>query len=107
MTEATQWVSYRDAAATIGCSVGLVGRMVRSGELESRGRQERRDLPSVSRVSVFEVAESRAEDRRVAAMRGLERNAWKAPDDGHVWLSSPTAAIVMGMTPLGVRYRAA
>lgn len=106
MADDSEWVTYLEAARMIGCSPGLVGRMVKSGELEARGRQEQRWLPTISRVSALEVAEARAERQRLAELRRTARPAWLPPDDGNVWLSPQEAGLVIGLTHMGVRYRA-
>lgn len=105
-----EWVTYAEAAAIIGCGRSVVARLVARGELVGRGRQERRQLPSISRASAVEVAAQRAtaqaESTQVAEERRRARPEVLPPDDGEVWLSATEAGLVLGMTSLGVRYRA-
>jgi hypothetical protein len=106
-SERASWITYVEAAALVGCSNRVITRAVRTGQIESRARLGVTREPSLRRTSVRAFALVWAQERAAVAERAPARSRPGSlpPDDEHVWLSTRTAALVLGMTPTGVRYR--
>lgn len=89
------WLSFRQAAELVGCSEKAIATAVADGLVNQR--RVHRTLPSVERASVEKFAETwrRRQERR--AERRERREQPGPPQDGHVWLDSQTAALVLGV----------
>ncbi|MFC7726180.1 hypothetical protein ACFQW6_13765 [Nocardioides sp. GCM10028917] len=102
-----EWVTHRQAAELLGVHVSLIPKMLRRGDLTTRGA-----WPSLSRAEVGELAavrEARAAER--AAKRQQRRPATQPqpaspPDDGHEWLPLAAAAAVLGCSEGALKMRA-
>lgn len=109
--EGRDWITWAQAGAMTGLPRSRIGWAIKNGRIARRGGS--RSLPSLRRSSVEAFAlEWGAEQaavqaqKRACAKRRIERPEWAAPDDGDVWLSTAEAALVLGLTKTGVRYRA-
>jgi hypothetical protein len=105
--DAEAWISLSKARRLLGCSDMTIAKLV-AEELVVQ-RPGRRGQPSINRQSaeracgVLAVRRERlhTEHRRRAALRA--RN--EAPDDGNVWLSVKTTALLLGRTQSGTTLR--
>lgn len=97
-------MTHREAAQLLGVHVSLIPKMLRRGELTSRG-----ESPALSRRQVVELAAAREAE---AAERERRRatppsSGPRSPDDEHEWLPTPAAAAVLGCTEIALKGRAA
>ncbi|MCY7290462.1 MAG: hypothetical protein LH624_20030, partial [Cryobacterium sp.] len=76
---------------------------VRDGLIEQRPGH--RGVPSLRRASVETAAGAWSHEKRArdAARRAAQRRLTDPPDDGHVWVGSDVAALVIGITANRVR----
>ncbi|WP_139982980.1 type IV toxin-antitoxin system AbiEi family antitoxin domain-containing protein [Nocardioides litoris] len=107
--ERQTWVSWADAAKVAGCSVETIHRAVQAGRIERRD-QPGTALPSLRRDSVEAFTRQREAEAEAAARARQEaaRSRGGAPPDlDHVWLPTAVVAIMLRLSPSGVRQRAA
>lgn len=105
--EAAEWVSWAAAVQLAGVPRSRIEVAVRSGLVTSRASTTARQSPSLLRASVVAFGAVEAERRQAAAeARKQRRSASLPPDDEHVWLDVTVTAIVLGISPNGVRYQA-
>jgi hypothetical protein len=105
------YLSYEQAAKMAGCSHVAIERAVAKGEIAQRAVKRHRGQSSLKAESVREWAEDwnrRQELRAAAAQERAERVARRQrlnqePDDEHVWVDAATAALMVGVTPGGLR----
>lgn len=101
------WVSQSDAADIVGCSHGRIPELIEEGLLVQRpGPRWRASISRESAMSAAEVWSQRlraAKDERDERRRTRPTNA--APDDGHAWVTTSTAALMLGLTRNGVGER--
>ena len=96
-------MTHREAAQLLGVHVSLVPKMLRRGDLTSRG-----ESPSLSRAEVVQLAAARA----AAAAERERRRATPEPvgplppDEENVWLPTSAAAVVLGCTEIALTGRA-
>ncbi len=97
-------MTHRQAALLLGVHVSLIPKMLRRGELTSRG-----ESPALSRRQVIELAAARnAEaDERERRRTAPPLSGPRPPDDEHQWLPTPAAAAVLGCTEIALKGRAA
>lgn len=98
------WVTHRQAAELLGVHVSLIPKMLRRGDLTSRG-----ESPALSRRQVVELAAARAAeaDERERRRTTPPSSGPRPPDDEHEWLPTPAAAAVLGCTEIALKGRAA
>lgn len=105
--EEERWISTVEAAKIIGCSVSTIRRAVANGSIEQRHHNYSR--PSLCRVSVaaFSLAEEGRSrlDAALAYGRAPVADRWGPPRgvEGDPWLSTATAAVILGCSPSRVR----
>lgn len=101
------WVSQAEAAALVGCSHARVPELVAEGLLVQRPSP--RGQASIGRASTVRAALAWADRQAAHEVARQERAAARpsnaAPDDGQVWVTTATAALVMGMSRNGVGER--
>lgn len=105
------YVSYQAAAEMAGCSHVVVERAVAEGEIVQRPGQRHRGQPSLAVESAREWAanwrqrqEDKATARNTRRVESEERKRLtEPPDDEHVWLDAPTAALAVGVSVGGLR----
>jgi hypothetical protein len=97
MVDESHWVSIATALEIAGCSEPTVLRAIRLGQVRQRTGLPR-GVPSLERASVEEWAAQWQRERAVArsASRGL---VTAPPDDGHEWLKTKDAALIVGRSP--------
>jgi excisionase family DNA binding protein len=96
------WVTYAQAADILGCHVSAVPKMVRRGELNTRGRQR----GALSREQVEELAYRRRTDRQRPKGRAHSRpRIDHRLDHEHEWLTPCQVADLTGVTAVAVRRR--
>ena len=90
-------LSYQQAAAILGCHFSNVAKLVRKGQLRSRGRV--RD-GALDRSEVEALAERRARNREAQAARPRRtyQRVDHRPDADHEWLSPRQVAELLGVT---------
>lgn len=98
---AAQWVTLHAAAEVLGCSRQHVQTLARAGRLEQR--KVARKHPSINLESVHRLARELEEERvRREGAREAEAAAralrGKPPQDGQVWLSLDSVALMLGVT---------
>ena len=78
-----QGITYAEAAATLGCHVSNVAKLIRKGDLTSTGKRG----ASLSREQVEALAERRAAERAARAARPPRKyqRVDVRPDDDHEW----------------------
>jgi excisionase family DNA binding protein len=105
--DAREWVSQAGAAAIVGCSHARVPHLVAEGLLVQRPGP--RVQASISRASAEQAAQVWSDRLKVAKAARDERVATRrsnaAPKDGQVWMTTATAALVLGMSRNGVGER--
>jgi excisionase family DNA binding protein len=102
--KAAQWVSYIRAAQIVGCSETAILHAVQRGDIKRR-KVESNAQPALSRSSVDRFAGEWAVRQAERECRRTQREAKKSgpPEDGQVWLTSATAALVLGITTSRLR----
>ena len=100
--ERARWVSLVDASRIAGCAAQTLTKAVRDGLIEQRATTNRA-VPSLDRASVEEFAAGRYAERsareRADRQRRRVQQLWATPpQDGHVWLDTTTAALVLGLS---------
>lgn len=97
-------MTHRQAAELLGVHVSLIPKMLRRGDLTSRG-----ESPALSRRQVVELAAVRAAeaDERARRRTTPPSSGPRPPDDEHEWLPTPSAAAVLGCTEIALKGRAA
>lgn len=100
-----RWISWREAADTLGCPRHVIPRLIDQGHLEQR--PVHRTRPSLSRESVEAYVPVYAEHLADAQRREVEEQEARAariegPRDGDVWLNVATAALVLELSSNGV-----
>lgn len=108
LEDEAKWCTHVQAAALIGCTRHDVARLVESGELPHRVTAKCK--PSVDKAAAiaFRPIWKERKRARVSAAREhakAKRSPNAPPDDGDVWLDTRTTALVLGMSPSGVRLR--
>lgn len=102
--DAAIWISLAAAADIIGCSIKTIPGLVAEGLIERR--EGPRSQASIKRVSAEQagrvLAERREAVRAERQMRDERRTRHEAPDDGNVWLSVKTTALLLGLSESGV-----
>lgn len=94
---AGEWLSFAQVQELARCSEPTVIRAVAAGEIRQR-RELPRGVPSLERASAETWAKSwRAKQAHRPAPR--KRRPQGPPDLEHVWLNTPTAALVVGVAP--------
>lgn len=95
---AGEWISYAAASKILGVSPGTIRQLVINGDLVHRDTA--RQLPSIGRHSVLQLAATRRKQAEEAERkRQALREAKLPPQDGQVWLSVTTTAALIGVTP--------
>jgi hypothetical protein len=99
----TEWMTHREAAELLGVHVSLIPKLIRRGDLNTRGA-----WPSLSRVEVLELARVRQERDAERARRreGRRSSGPRPPDHEHDWLLAPAAAVVLGCSEIALKGRA-
>ena len=93
-----EWITYREAAETLGVTHTTVGRMVKDGRL-ARRKLAATYYPSISAASVrAHAAEREAQARAREQARREHEERQLPPQDGDVWLSATVAAAVLGIS---------
>jgi excisionase family DNA binding protein len=97
-------LTYEQAAAILGCHLSNSPKLIRKGELKSRGRV--RD-GALDRTEVVALAKRRAAQREARASRPARKyqRVDHRPDQDHEWLSSGQVAALLGVTRMAVRKR--
>jgi len=92
----SDWITYREAAAILGCHVSNVAKLIDKGELTSRGKRG----GSLDRDQVQALARHRAHLRETRAKRPPHRyqRVDHRPDHEHEWLSPTQVAVLLGVT---------
>lgn len=91
----SDWLTWEQAAALVGCPVPTIDWNKRTGRIRSR-----RQRPSLERASVEEFAQwwqTRREDREARRTLGEQRNR-RDPPGPTGWLTTEQAAAVLGCT---------
>lgn len=103
------WATYAEIEKLAGCSNGTLDRAVRQGKIEVRPEPRTRATRSLERESAERWARRWRKQR---GEMGRRRDRWEErapgspPDDVHVWLDTPTAALVVGVTQNWLRHLA-
>jgi excisionase family DNA binding protein len=98
----TEWITWSQAAELVGCSVSVIERHKRSGQIRSRpvrvGRHYRPtlDRASVEKFAAWWVPMNAERERRRAARVPRVPEPIGPPDDDQVWLSLSTVALMLG-----------
>ncbi|UFN45201.1 helix-turn-helix domain-containing protein [Nocardioides okcheonensis] len=102
-----EWVSQADAAQVVGCSRGRIPELIKEGLLVQRpGPRWRASISRESAVSASEVWSQRVRGTELKRdERRRTRPTNEPPDDGHVWVTTTTAALTLGLTRNGVGQR--
>ncbi len=102
-----EWVSQADAAQVVGCSRGRIPELIEEGLLVQRpGPRWRASISRESAVSASEVWSQRVRGTELKRdERRRTRPTNEPPDDGHVWVTTTTAALTLGLTRNGVGQR--
>ncbi|MDN4175636.1 helix-turn-helix domain-containing protein [Nocardioides sp. SOB77] len=104
LEDAATWVSLADAADIIGCSIATVPGFVTEGLVVQRPGP--RQQASINRGSAERagrvLAERREAKRAERRLRDEQRTSNGPPDDGTVWLSVKTTALLLGLSESGV-----
>lgn len=105
--DAEKWVSIAAACDIVGCSDALIAELVREGLIvQRRGPRGQASIQRESAEHAAVVLAARREAVRVArARRAAMEGRSHAPDDGHVWLSVRTTALVLGLSHSGTTAR--
>jgi hypothetical protein len=104
-----RWASYAEIEQLAGCSNGTLDRAIRAGEVEVRAARTDRAQRSLERASAERWAVEWRSERDAARKRRdarARRESEEPPDDGHVWLDTTTAALVVGVTENWLRHLA-
>lgn len=97
----SQWLTWDEAAALVGCPVSTIDSHKRQGRIRSRGNRVR----SLERASVEEFAQwwNARQDARRQRRERPRAHGW-APPEPQGWLSSAAAGEVMGLSGSHVGY---
>ena len=106
-TDAAAWVSLKEARKIVGCSDLLIARLADEGLIEQRPGH--RGQPSISRESAEAAAQVLAQRREQIHAKRKAREALRGrnrpPDNGTVWLSVKTTALLLGLSESGTTLR--
>lgn len=109
ITERDQWMSEVAAARLIGCDARIIQRAVRDGRLEQRNVHRTQASLALDSVLAFAEQHWAAVHQRRLAHRERERQETERrkqlgpPPDGHAWIGTRDAAIILGVTQERVR----
>ena len=96
-------MTHREAAQLLGVHVSLIPKMLRRGDLTSRGRSPALTRDEVVALAAIRAAEAEERERRRTTPRPLDP---RPPDDEHEWLPASVAAAVLGCTETALKGRA-
>lgn len=106
-TDAAAWISLKEARQIVACSDLLISRLVDEGLIVQRPGH--RGQPSISRESAEAAARVLAQRRKQVTEHRRQREALrgrnKPPDNGTVWLSVKTTALLLGLSESGTTLR--
>jgi excisionase family DNA binding protein len=97
------WLTYQEAADILGTHVSNVAKLVRKGELASRGGRS----GSLARAEVETLDQRRRAHKLELASRGPRRyqRVDHRPDREHEWVNPREAAARLGVSTVTVRRR--
>jgi len=106
-TDATAWVSIKEAGQIVRCSDLMIVRLVDEGLIVQRPGH--RSQPSISRETAEAAAQVLAQRREQIHAQRKKREALRGrnrpPDNGTVWLSVKTTALLLGLSESGTTLR--
>lgn len=105
--DAVTWISLKQARGVVGCSDLVIARLVDEGLIVQRPGP--RGQASINRESAEQagrvLAQMREQVHDERERRAALRSRNRPPDDGHVWVSVRTTALLLGLSESGTTLR--